>query len=283
MGEAIRGPICSTHCEPGWIDDGTMCRAESSSRLITGLDQENPYTILRDSLRALETTALNFGISLINDASVRENYVRKIHRMSREILRDVQAGRATPEEGARFAQQLRNQIMNEARAGSSPVGRAGARNLKSGGKALETLVNEKVSKLFPGKQFTDLAKAERRQIFKAIIESSGRSRPSVTARIPRWRLAGRGLLLFTVAISTYNIWTAENKVHAGLKESIVLGSGAAGGALAGAATGLVCGPAAPFCSTALFIVGGIMGALAGGAAADHYDTELLEFSDWLVE
>jgi uncharacterized membrane protein YfcA len=96
-------------------------------------------------------------------------------------------------------------------------------------------------------------------------------------------MAGRGLLLFTVAIATYNVWTAENKVHAGLKEGIVLGGGVAGGAIAGAATGLVCGPGAPVCSTALFLVGGIMGALAGSATADYYDAELFEFAEWLGE
>jgi hypothetical protein len=74
-------------------------------------------------------------------------------------------------------------------------------------------------------------------------------------------MMGRGLLLFTVAASTYNVWTSENKVHAGLKEVIVLGGGVAGGAIAGAATGFVCGPGAPLCSTALFLVGSIMGAV----------------------
>jgi hypothetical protein len=275
--------MCSERCGPGWIDDGTMCRSASYSSGPTGLHKENSITVLNESLHALEATALNFGKAFINDASVRENYVHKIQSMSKEILRDVQAGRATPEEGARFAQQIRNRIMEEARTKSSPVGRAGSEKLKTGGKALEALIDEKTAKLFPNKSFADLTKAQRRQVFKAIIESSGKSRPSVTARMPRWRMVGRGLLLFTVAIATYNVWTAENKVHAGLKEGIVLGGGVVGGAVAGAATGLVCGPGAPICSTALFIVGGIMGALAFSTAADCYNAELLEFAEWLGE
>lgn len=283
MGETIRGPMCSTRCGAGWIDDGTTCRSASHSPGPTGLYKENSIAVLNESLHALEATALNVGKALINDASVRENYVRKIHSMSKEILRDVQAGRATPEEGARFAQQLRNRIMDEARIKSSPVGRSGSEKLKSGGKALEVLIDKKSSKLFPNKRFADLTKAQRRQVFEAIIESSGKSRPSVTARIPRWRMVGRGLLLFTAAIAIYNVWTAENKVHAGLKESIVLGGGVAGGAVAGAATGLVCGPGTPICSTVLFIIGGIMGALAGSTTADHYDAELLEFAEWIGE
>lgn len=283
MSERIVGPMCSERCGAGWIDDGTMCISASYSPGPIALQEENSITVLNESLHALEATALNFGKALINDASVRENYVRKIQSMSKEILRDVQAGRATPEEGAKFAQQLRNRIMEEARTKSSPVGRSGSEKLKTGGKALEALIDEKTAKLFPNKRFADLTKAQRRHVFKAIIESSGKSRPSVTARIPRWRMVGRGLLFFTVAIATYNVWTAENKVHAGLKEGIVLGSGVAGGAIVGAATGLVCGPGAPICSTALFFVGGIMGALAGNSVADYYDAELLEFAEWLGE
>lgn len=44
-----------------------------------------------------------------------------------------------------------------------------------------------------------------------------------------------------------------------------------------------CDYGAPFCSTALFLVGGIMGALAGSAATDIYSAELREFADWLGE
>lgn len=31
MGQIKPGPMCSTHCGPGWIDDGTMCRERSYS------------------------------------------------------------------------------------------------------------------------------------------------------------------------------------------------------------------------------------------------------------
>lgn len=95
--------MCSERCGLGWIDDGTMCRSISHSPGPTGLHKDNSLTVLNESLHALEATALNFGSSLINDASVRENYVRKIQNMSKEVLADVQAGRATPEEGAKFA------------------------------------------------------------------------------------------------------------------------------------------------------------------------------------
>ena len=267
------------------LADGSLCLQPSAMPGSMGAQASRvrEFDALREALAALEATALNFGRAFINDAGVRENYVRKIHQMAQQVLDDVRAGRATAQEGARFAVEMRNAIMEEARLQSSVIGRAQAERLKAAGKPLAALVDEKVAKLFPGRTFAQLSVVERRQVFESIIESAGRSRASVTASIPRWRLVGRGCVVFTVAVSTYNIWTAENKVHAGLREGLVLGGGAAGGALAGAATGLVCGPGAPVCSTALFIVGGIMGALAGSTAADLYDEQLREFADWLGE
>lgn len=277
------GPICAFSPAVPSPVDGTLCLSAAPAAVPLGspghrVDEQHA---LEEALHALQATALNFGRSFINDARVRENYVRKIGEMSRTILDDVRAGRATAREGLDLAVQMRNAIMEEARVQSSVMGRARAESLKASGKTIEELIESTTRKMFPGRQFTDLSRAQRRQVFEAIIESSGRSRPAVTSAIPKWRLMGRACLAFTVGVSVYNIWTAENKVHAGLREGIALGGGVAGAAMAGAATGLVCGPGAPFCSTALFIVGGIMGALAADAAADRYDAELREFADWL--
>ena len=264
-----------------YIDNGTMCLAASPTPGPIGVDI--PRDPLEDALHALQVTAANFGMASINDARVRENYVRRIKQMSDRILADVRAGIATPEEGAHFANQLRNRIMDEARVQSSVIGRARAEKMKAVGRSMEQLIEKTTQQRFPGKSFIQLEKGQRREVFQEIIESAGRSKPQVTSQIGRWRIMGRGCLLFTVAITTFNIWTAENKVKASLREGLVLGGGVAGGALAGAATGLVCGPGAPFCSTALFVVGGIMGALAGDIAGDLLDEELTEFAQWLAD
>ena len=273
--------VLGTNNAPAYIDNGTTCLAASPLPGTIGVDTSRDP--LEDALHALQVTAANFGMASINDARVRENYVRKIKQMSDRILADVRVGIATPEEGAHFANQLRNRIMDETRVQSSVIGRARAEKMKAVGRSLEELIEKTTQKRFPGKPFIQLDKVRRREVFREIIESAGRSKPQVTARIARWRTMGRGCLLFTVAITTFNIWTADNKVKAGLREGLVLGGGVAGGALAGAATGLVCGPGAPFCSTALFIVGGIMGALAGDMASDLLDEELTQFAQWLAD
>jgi hypothetical protein len=241
------------------------------------------YDYARAALDDFAASARNFADVFIKDARARENYVRKIDEMAKKVLSDVRAGRETAEAGAEFAHRMRDAIMEETRRQSSSIGRASAESLKRTSKTLAQLIEEKASKLFPGRTFATLAKSERQAVFEEIIEGAGRSRPSVTALIPRWRLLGRGCFLFTAGIAVYNIWTARNKIEAGLNELIVFGGGAAGGALAGAATGLVCGPGAPFCSTALFVVGGIMGALAAQAGAAIYEDEIHEFATWFGE
>jgi hypothetical protein len=263
------------------VEDGTMCRAQSPTPAPLGTYSSEDY--LRAVLDDFAASARNFASMFIKDARARANYVRKIEEMATAVLNDVRAGRETAEAGAEFAHRMRDAIMEETRRQSSSIGRATAEAMKPGGKALAQLIEEKAAKLFPGKTFATLAKAERQLVFEEIIQSAGRSRPSVTAMIPRWRLFGRGCLLFTAGIAIYNVWTADNKVEAGLNEAIIFGGGAAGGALAGAATGLVCGPGAPFCSTALFIVGGIMGALAAQTATTVYAGELHEFATWFGE
>src|SRR5215471_14005577 len=42
MGETIRGPMCSTRCGPGWIDDGTRCLSRSYAPKPSGLSQYKP-------------------------------------------------------------------------------------------------------------------------------------------------------------------------------------------------------------------------------------------------
>lgn len=68
----------------------------------------------------------------------------------------------------------------------------------------------------------------------------------------------------------------------GQKEGATLLGGALGGAAATASAGLICGPGAPVCVTALFIVGGIVGAISASAAADLV-LDQREVVNWLGE
>ncbi len=233
-------------------------------------------------LAAMEGDAEVFAWRFITDARARAAYVERIAAMSRQIREDVLRGAVSPAEGARFANQMRNTIMEETRRISSAIGRAGAEAAKSSGLTLEQALEKAVKKLFPGKAFAELSAVQKRQVFMEIIEASGRSNPRFTAQIPKWTRLGRGLIVVTLAISVYNIWAAENRLKQTAKEGATLLGGAAGGALATASAGLVCGPGAPVCVTALFIIGGIAGALAANAAAEAL-LDQKEIATWFGE
>ncbi len=61
MPETIGGPMCSTRCGPGWIDDGTMCLAQSSTWTPSGAKSQakcpTPPTIEPGKRSALKRNA----------------------------------------------------------------------------------------------------------------------------------------------------------------------------------------------------------------------------------
>ncbi|WP_226375853.1 hypothetical protein [Pantoea stewartii] len=73
--------------------------------------------------------------------------------------------------------------------------------------------------------------------------------------------AGKRLIVLSLAISVYEIYTAENKIAETGKQIAING---AGGAAGGALAGLVCGPGAPVCVLIGGFVGGALAAFEMG-------------------
>ncbi len=149
--------------------------------------------------------------------------------------------------------------MEAARMKSSDIGRAHAEKLKAKGLSLRELEQRYAQKLFK-KDFSRLTKSQRNRVFLEIIESSGRSRPSVTRAAARYGKVAKGLWVLTIGIAVYNVATAENKAEAAAREVVTAGGGVLGGMAGGAAAGLMCGPGAPVCVTIGVFVGGALGA-----------------------
>lgn len=280
MGNRIPGPTGhADRSQP--ITDGTLCLEPSPRPGVLGHDASSSDLLtLERALAALQSQAELFAWRYINDANARNTYVKRIAAMAKELLDDVHAGRVSAAEAARIANSARNTILQEVRAITSAVGRAGAEAAKASGLTLEQALEKAVNKFFPGKAFAELAADQKRRVFMEIVEASGRSSPKFTSQIPKWTRFGRGLAVVTVAISAYNIWQAENKLLQGAKEGATLLGGALGGAAAGASAGFLCGPGAPVCVTALFVVFGIAGAVAASTAAD-YALNLQDVTAWL--
>lgn len=150
--------------------------------------------------------------------------------------------------------------MDLVRTRSTPLGRAMAQQMKSSGKTLNELVAKKAISLFgPRTNFNTLSQAQKNQVYASIVESAGKSNPQVNLRMLKLSRIGKGLVVLSIAVSLYEIYTSDNKVAETGRQLAINGAGIAGGAAGGMVAGLVCGPGAPVC---VLIGGFIGGALA---------------------
>jgi|SRR5690606_28719327 len=224
---------------------------------------------LTTAIAGFESSVANFGIRFIPDFKVRAEYQLKAKLLSQEILKDVNTGKISSFEGAKTASQLRNVLMDAMRGQSSEIARAYAVSLKTQGKSLPELESKYAKKLF-GRSFDALSEAQKGKIWKEIVFSSGRPRMEANQLAKTMGRAGRGFIAVTVAISVYNIATAEDKIMASAKEGAVLGGGLLGSVAGGAAAGLACGPGAPVCVTVGVFVGGVMFAVGAEITFDSF-------------
>lgn len=228
---------------------------------------------LRQALSQMEQTANNFAARLATTAGVRMSYLREIREMSDAVWAAYKAGEISAQFGAQTANQMRNEILDMARAHDMDLGRAYAKKLKGKGLSLDDVVkyimNEKkgFKERFAGRAFSSLSDAEKTLIYEEAIQSAGRNRGAVTRAIPRLRWAARGLWVATAAIAVYNIGTSNTPWWQTGREASNIGGGLigsiAGGAAMGAAGGVWAGPIGVGVGV---LVGGILGALMADRA-----------------
>lgn len=224
-------------------------------------------TALNAALTSMKATAGNFAVRFINDAQVRKQYVEAVDAYANKVLKEVASGQLTPEQGAKSANSMRNQIMEAARLRTSDVGKARAKDLKPTGLTLDDL-KEKYSKKLFGKNFSSLAQTEKNLVALEIVKASGRANPQVTAGSRALGKLGKGLGVLSLGVAVYNVSVAEDKAEAVAKEGVSFGGGIVGGAAGGAAAGLLFGPAAPVAVPIGVFVGGVLGALGAEITFD---------------
>ncbi|WP_312424833.1 hypothetical protein [Kosakonia cowanii] len=152
---------------------------------------------------------------------------------------------------------------------STPLGRAIAERIKSEGKTLNELIAKKAKSLFgPQVNFNNLSEVQKNQIYASIVESAGKSNPQVNMKMMQLSRIGRGLIVLSIAISIYEIYTADDKVSETGRQIAITGAGIAGAAASGAMAGLICGPGAPVCVLIGGFVGGALAAWEMGRLWD---------------
>ncbi|MDY0273210.1 MAG: hypothetical protein RBR37_11990 [Advenella sp.] len=217
-------------------------------------------SLLEGALSEMESAAMNFAYRFINDGKIRLNYIHQTRMLAQEYRTKVVSGQMQAQQAVGHVQYIRNQILEAQRLHTSDIGRAVAVNAKKTGLTLDDLTEKYARQKF-GTSFSSLSASNQNQVYLEIIDSSGRTRPSMNVIADRLSKLGRGLLVVTLGTAVYNIASAESKGKALAREGIILGSGFAGGAAGGAVAGLACGPAAPLCVTAGVFIGGALGAL----------------------
>lgn len=224
---------------------------------------------LETAIAGLESSAANFGARLIPDAKVRVAYNQQAKNLSKEILDQVENGKITAAQGADRASKMRNVLMDAMRGKTSEIARAYAFNQKTQGKSLLYL-EQKYALQFYTKPFDKLNASQQNKVWKEVVFSSGRPKTKVNNLAKTMGQVGRSFIAVTIAVSVYNIATAEDQLLATAKEGAVIGGGLLGSVAGGAAAGLACGPGAPVCVGIGIFVGGVMFAVGAEITFDSF-------------
>jgi hypothetical protein len=217
-------------------------------------------------IAALHADVTALAAMVANDAHVRSLYRREIARAAHALRREALAGTSSWSQAARRASALRNDVLEQMRWRTSPVGRALAEQMKLKGRLWGDLLAHYTQKLFgKGVSFSSLGPAQQERVYAELVAAAGRSDPKVNLKLARWARVGRGLLVLSVGVSVYNVVTAEDPGRQAVEEVAVTGVSIAGGIAGGALAGLACGPGAPVCVTIGAVVGGALAAFGVGS------------------
>lgn len=233
------------------------------------MSKQKQYEELNRSLDDLKATTFNFAIRFINDEPARIKYNKFTQQMCKEILNEVESGKISPLQGAEKAQTARNIIMDQIRKITSDIGKADAEKMKLKGKNLDYLENKYALEKF-NKPFNSLSETEKNQVWRKIVIKAGAPNNAINLKVRKFGRVGRLLIVFTLTVAVYNIYTADDKANAAEREGVTLGGGFLGGAAGGAVAGLACGPGAPVCSTIGVFIGGVLGAIGSDYLFNFY-------------
>ncbi|WP_018914531.1 hypothetical protein [Thiomonas sp. FB-6] len=237
----------------------------------------SPLQLARDEF---EAAGSRFATDAIRDARLRQLYKSNIQRISREVQAEVDAGRVSVVEGARFCQRMRNQVMEETRVASSAQGRAYAQKVKPTGTALESLLDKYASELFK-RPFSSLSESQKSQVFYSIVASSGRDNLEFSTETRRLRILGKVGLIVTAIVALHAVVIADDKPREIIRQGAVIGGGMVGGGVAGALLVTpICGPGAVVCAVAIVLLGSTLGGLAAELVERTAEEELEEFARW---
>jgi hypothetical protein len=91
--------------------------------------EEDEKQLVSIAVSTLQAEGILFANRYINDAKVRQNYIRLTSQASLEMRQKIALNQMTPAQAADQANKMRNEIMMRARKMSSDIGLAKAQKL----------------------------------------------------------------------------------------------------------------------------------------------------------
>ncbi len=212
-------------------------------------------------IEVFQAELVNVAVHMSLDSHARMLYEREICTMANKLRHRALTNEISWGIAAKQANETRNAVMDMMRSRSTPVGRAMAQKMKVSGRGLNEMVAAKMRELFgSGASFDRLTEPQKNKVYRAIVESAGKSNTRVNVLMRNVSHVGRGLIILSVGIAVYNIATADDTVAAAGQEIAFASAGIGGGIAGGAAAGLACGPGAPLCAGVGAFIGGALAA-----------------------
>jgi hypothetical protein len=141
--------------------------------------------------------------------------------------------------------------------------------MKANGRALAGLEESYANKRF-GRAFATLAQAERDQVWMDIVHAAGRANPKVNLNAKWFGMAGRTVLIVSLACAVYHVATSENQVREATKEGVGIAAGAAGGAIGTAAILVLASNPAGWTVGLTMVVGAAIAAAGSNELFDYF-------------
>ena len=218
------------------------------------------------AIEQLRVQAFALSTQFTSDAVVRKSYVKNIQAMTSDLRMKVRLGELTWKQAAEEANVLRNEIMAITRGRTAPIGLAIAQKLKKEGLTLNAVVAKRTLELFgENARFDLLTQTQKAEVYKAVMDGGGRGNVAVSTKVALISQFSRALLILSLSVSAYVIFTSPQPMQTAKREGAVMGAGLAGSVGGGMVAGLMCGPGSPVCVALGAFAGGVMFAMGMAA------------------
>lgn len=228
-------------------------------------EEQKQLQALEITLTAIQGQASAFGMMGVSDSKLRHEYNKKAQAFVNEIRQQLKSKQITIKQAAEIASQSRNMLMDQIRVKTSPILLSYVQKHKKNGLTLAFLQNKYAQSLYKA-TFENLSEHQKKGVWTEIVAAANRPNAKFNAQSIKLGYAGKAFWFLSAGIGVYQVAAADDKVKAAGSVAATTGGGILGSMAGGAAAGLVCGPGALVCSGALVIIFGIAGSVGADMA-----------------